>query len=362
MEDNLLKLDELGHDDPTMLKMLEDMTHVRAADIRLDDRETMAIFTSPEPLGLPGGDDILGDTGSVGIPEFGTNFTRQMLCETRPDKFDTLVRLSGYSHGTDVWTNNARDIIINGVADISQTIGCRDDITLYLIAKGMDDRQAFKISESVRRGRGLPGKSGDEMRRLGVPEWYIDSCEKIKYLFPKAHAVAYVMMAFRIAWFKVHRPLEFYSAYFYRRSRKDAFDAEHMTRGIDRVKARVRLIRELKGTKKATAKDDDLLTTLEVCYEFYMRGFSFAGIDLYDSDAALFKITGDGRLRPPFVSISGLGEIAAKEIVDKRRSLRFVSVEDIAAYCSKVSGTHIAQLRGLGAFGDMPESSQMSMF
>jgi DNA polymerase-3 subunit alpha (Gram-positive type) len=362
MEDNLLKLDELGHDDPTMLKMLEDMTGIKALDVRLDDPETMAIFTSPEPLGLPLGDDIIGGTGSIGIPEFGTDFTRQMLVDTAPDKFDTLVRLSGFSHGTDVWTNNARDIIINGVADIRETIGCRDDITLYLISKGMDDRQAFKISESVRKGKGLPGKSGDDMRRLGVPAWYIESCEKIKYLFPKAHAVAYVMMAFRIAWFKVHRPLEFYSAYFYRRSQKDAFDAEQMTRGIDRVRAKIRSIREQKSVKKATAKDEDLLTTLEVCYEFYLRGFSFAGLDLYDSDAALFKITPDGRLRPPFVSISGLGEIAAKEIVDKRKSLQFVSVEDIAAYCSKVSGTHIAQLRDLGAFGDMPESSQMSLF
>jgi DNA polymerase-3 subunit alpha (Gram-positive type) len=362
MEDNLLKLDELGHDDPTMLKMLEDMTRIDARELRLDDPETMAIFTSPSPLGLPAGDPVIGDTGSLGIPEFGTGFTRQMLSETRPDKFDTLVRLSGFSHGTNVWTNNARDIIMSGAASIGETIGCRDDIMLYLISKGMDEKPAFQIMESVRKGRGLPGGTGDDMRRLGVPEWYIESCGKIEYLFPKAHAVAYVMMAFRIAWFKVHRPLEFYGAYFYRRSQKDAFDVAYMARGTDLVLAKIRAIREAISGRKATSRDEDLLTTLEVCYEFYMRGFEFAGIDLYKSDAVKFTVTGDGRLRPPFVSISGLGEIAAREIADKRRALQFISVEDLAAYCSKVSAANIEQLRELGAFGDMPESSQMSLF
>ncbi|MDR1589794.1 MAG: PolC-type DNA polymerase III [Oscillospiraceae bacterium] len=362
MEENLLKLDELGHDDPTMLKILEDMTRIDAREIRLDDPETMAIFTSPGPLGLPLDDAVIGDTGSLGIPEFGTGFTRQMLSETKPDKFDTLVRLSGFSHGTNVWTNNARDIIRNGTAGIGETIGCRDDIMLYLISKGMDEKAAFQIMESVRKGKGLPGGTGDDMRRLGVPEWYIESCGKIEYLFPKAHAVAYVMMAFRIAWFKVHKPLEFYGAYFYRRSQKDAFDAAYMARGLDPVRSKIRAIRDMMGVKKATAKDEDMLTTLEVCYEFYMRGFEFADIDLYKSDAVKFKVTDDGRLRPPFVSISGLGEIAAREIADKRQALQFISVEDLAAYCSKVSAVNVEQLRELGAFADMPESSQMSLF
>jgi len=359
MEDNLLKLDELGHDDPTMIKMLEDMTGVSAREIPLDDPDTMAIFKSPEPLGLARGDEIIGETGSIGIPEFGTGFTRQMLCDTQPDKFDTLVRLSGFSHGTDVWLGNAKDIILSGTATISETIGCRDDIMLYLISKGMDERMAFKIMENVRKGRGLPEGAEEEMAGIGVPDWYISSCKKIKYLFPKAHAVAYVMMAFRIAWFKVHRPLAFYSAYFYRRSQKDSFDAELMTRGIDVVAAK---IREIKNNPSATAKEEDLLTTLEACYEFYKRGFSFAEIDLYESDAVKFKITPDGRLRPPFVAISGLGETAAYDIVNNRAGRQFISVEEFAMSCPKVSKTHIEQMKNLGAFGALPETSQLTLF
>ena len=359
MEDNLLKLDELGHDDPTMIKMLEDMTGVDARGIRLDDPETMAIFKSPEPLALARGDAIIGETGSIGIPEFGTGFTRQMLCDTQPENFDTLVRLSGFSHGTDVWLGNAKDIILSGTATIGQTIGCRDDIMLYLISKGIDERFAFKIMEAVRKGRGLPEGAEDKMLDVGVPEWYITSCKKIKYLFPKAHAVAYVMMAFRIAWFKVHEPLAFYSAYFYRRSQKDSFDAQFMTRGLDVVTAK---IREIKNQQETKAKEEDLLTTLEACYEFYMRGFDFAPLDLYASDAVKFVITDDRRLRPPFVAVSGLGETAARDIVANRVGQVFVSVEEVSRSCPKVSKTHIEQMRRLGALGDLPETSQMTLF
>jgi DNA polymerase-3 subunit alpha (Gram-positive type) len=359
MEDNLLKLDELGHDDPTMIKMLEDLTGVNAQKIPLDDPETMAIFKSPEPLGLSRGDDIIGETGSIGIPEFGTGFTRQMLCDTQPDKFDTLVRLSGFSHGTDVWLGNAKDIILGGIATIGDTIGCRDDIMLYLISKGMDEKTAFKIMEAVRKGKGLPEGAEDKMKKLGVPEWYITSCKKIKYLFPKAHAVAYVMMAFRIAWFKVHKPLAFYSAYFYRRSQKDSFDAEFMTRGITVVAAK---IREIKNAAQTTAKEEDLLTTLEACYEFYKRGFEFAEIDLYQSDAVKFNITEDNRLRPPFVAISGLGETAARDIVKSREGRTFISIEEFSVSCPKVSKTHIEQLKILGALAILPETSQLTLF
>ncbi len=359
MEDNLLKLDELGHDDPTMIKMLEDLTGLNAREISLDDPETMAIFKSPEPLGLERGDAIIGETGSIGIPEFGTGFTRQMLVDTQPDKFDTLVRLSGFSHGTDVWLGNAKDIIMNGIATIGETIGCRDDIMLYLISKGMDEKLAFKIMESVRKGRGLPEGSEEKMIAAGVPEWYITSCKKIKYLFPKAHAVAYVMMAFRIAWFKVHAPLAFYSAYFYRRSQKDSFDAEFMIRGIDVVASK---IREIKSNQNATAKEEDLLTTLEACYEFYKRGFEFAEIDLYKSDAVKFVITEQGRLRPPFVAISGLGATAAFDLVEKRVGRHYVSIEELSMSCPKVSKTHIGQMKILGALGALPETSQMTLF
>lgn len=358
MEDNLLKLDELGHDDPTMLKMLEDLTGVDVTKIRLDDEETMDIFSSPAPLGLPEDDEIIGGTGTIGIPEFGTGFTRQMLCDTRPDKYDTLVRLSGFSHGTDVWLGNAKDIILNGIGTIDETIGCRDDIMLFLISKGMDEKFAFKIMESVRKGRGLPDGAEAQMKELGVPEWYIESCKKIKYLFPKAHAVAYVMMAFRIAWFKVHEPLAFYSAYFYRRSQKDAFDAAIMTRGIELVKSK---IREITGTEKPTAKEQDLLTTLEACYEFYLRGFTFQSIDLYKSDPVKFNVEGNGLL-PPFVAVSGLGEVAAYDLAEHRSDREYVSIEDLASVCTKLSKAHIEQLQNLGALGALPETSQLSLF
>ncbi len=359
MEDNLLKLDELGHDDPTMIKMLEDLTGINAREITFDDPETMAIFKSPEPLSLERGDAIIGETGSIGIPEFGTGFTRQMLCDTQPEKFDILVRLSGFSHGTDVWLGNAKDIILGGVATIGETIGCRDDIMLYLISKKMDEKFAFKIMEAVRKGKGLPEGAEDKMKALGVPSWYIDSCKKIKYLFPKAHAVAYVMMAFRIAWFKVHKPLAFYSAYFYRRSQKDSFDAEYMTRGIDAVASK---IREIKSLPEAKAKEEDLLTTLEACYEFYKRGFEFAAIDLYESDAAKFVMTDGNKLRPPFVAISGLGETAAYDIIAKRAGRQYVSIEELSMSCPKLSKTHIEQLKILGALGSLPDTSQLTLF
>ena len=359
MEDNLLKLDELGHDDPTMIKMLEDMTGVNARQIKLDDSDTMSIFTSPARLGLPEDDNIIGQTGSIGIPEFGTGFTRQMLCDTKPKNFDTLVRLSGFSHGTDVWLNNAKDLIVGGTATVDQTISCRDDIMLYLISTGMDDRYAFKISENVRKGKGLPGGAEEKMIQHNIPAWYIESCKKIKYLFPKAHAVAYVIMAFRIAWFKVHKPLAFYGAYFYRRSQKDSFDAESMTRGIDVVRAK---IKEINGNPEAKAKELDLLTTLEACYEFYMRGFDFAPLDLFDSDPVKFLIAGENKLRPPFVAVSGLGETAAYDIADNRTGREFVSIEDVFAACQKVSKTHIEQLKNLGALRNLPETSQLSLF
>ena len=359
MEANLLKLDELGHDDPTMIRMLEDMTGLDAKKIPLDDPETMGIFQSPTYIGIEPGDPIIGNTGTIGIPEFGTGFTRQMLCDTKPDRFDTLVRLSGFSHGTDVWLGNAKDLIQSGTATVNETIGCRDDIMLYLISMGMPEKRSFKIMEAVRKGRGLPDGAEDEMRQAGVPDWYIDSCKKIKYLFPKAHAVAYVMMAFRIAWFKVHEPLAFYSAYFYRRSQKGGFDAAKMAQGIEVVQDNIRQIR---NNPNPTAKDDDLLTTLEACYEFYKRGFSFAPIDIYESDAIKFLITEDGRLRPPFVAVSGLGETAARDIVEHRGDCDFVSLEEFAATCSKVSDTHIEMLRALGAIRGLPETSQMSLF
>ena len=357
MEENLLKLDMLGHDDPTMIRMMEDLTGVDAKTIPLDDKKTMSIFTSSEVLGYVD-DPILGPTGAVAIPEFNTRFTRGMLMDTMPTRFDTLVRLSGFSHGTDVWLGNAKDLILSGTATVDGTIGCRDDIMVYLISCGMPEKRAFKIMEMVRKGRGLPEGAEEEMRAAGVPDWYIGSCKKIQYLFPKAHAVAYVMMAFRIAWFKVYHPLAFYSAYFYRRSQKGGFDAVRMTCGKDCVIANIKAI---ENDEEATSKDEDLLTTLEVVYEFYLRGFDFLPIDIYKSSATKFTVE-DGKIRPPFVAISGLGESAAFDIEEGRKGKEFLSIEEFSIACPKVSKTHIQMLKDAGAFGDLPDTSQVSLF
>ncbi|GHU80229.1 hypothetical protein FACS1894191_5000 [Clostridia bacterium] len=294
MASNLIKLNELGHDNPTMIKMMEALTGVNARDIPLDDPETLAIFSSPEPLGLTRGDEIIGETGAIGIPEFGTTFVRQMLYDTRPDSFEALVRLCGFSHGTDVWTGNARGLIFSGTASIYETISCRDDIILDLVSKGIDREFVFKIMESVRKGLGLPLGAREVMAASRVPDWYIESCEKIKYLIPRAHVASYVTTAFRIAWFKVHRPLAFYSAYFFRR--RHSFDAKSMTSGIEIVRAGMG---ELKCLTKRSILDEDILTTLEACYEFYLRGFSFANVGPNGSDEAVFAIAGERELHPP---------------------------------------------------------------
>ncbi len=360
MEDYLLKLDELGHDNPTMINMLERLTGTDAKTIRLDDPQTMSLFSSPKALGLPEDDPIIGQTGSIGIPEFGTGFTRQMLVDTKPDKFDMLVRLSGYSHGTGVWLGNAQDLIHEG-KKVSETIGCRDDIMIYLMHQGIDAGTAFKAMENVRKkNKDLTDEQAAIMKEHGVPQWYIDSCHKIEYLFPKAHAVAYVLMAFRIAWYKVHEPLAFYSALFYRRSQKNSFDVEIMTGGVNQVRAK---LKEIRSNPNATANEESLATTLEMVYEFYMRGFDFAPIDLYQSDAFRFDPVDEKRLRVPFVAISGLGEAAALDLANARKGERaFVSVEELAAACPKVSAAHIEVLRKLGALGDLPETSQMTLF
>ena len=359
MEDNLLKLDMLGHDDPSMIRMMEDLTGINARAIPLDDPDTMSIFTKSAVLGYED-DEILGPTGAVAIPEFNTRFTRQMLVDTQPKDFNTLLRLSGFSHGTDVWLGNAKDLILSGTASVTETVGCRDDIMIYLISMGLEPKMSFKIMEAVRKGKVKKGgfQEGwrEAMEEHEVPQWYIESLAKIGYLFPKAHAVAYVMMAFRIAWFKVHQPLAFYATYFSIRAK--AFDAEVCTAGIDEVK---RKIREIENNKDATAVEQDLLVTLEVCYEFYLRGFHFLPLNLYASDAVNFTVEGNG-LRPPFTAVRGLGESAAQEIVERRAGREYVSVEEFALSCNKVSKTHIEQLKALGAFAGLADTSQISLF
>lgn len=358
MEANLLKLDILGHDDPSMIRMLEDLTGVDAKGILLDDSDTMSLFTTSEKLGFTE-DKILGPTGAVGIPEFGTTFVRGMLEDTKPEQFDTLVRLSGFSHGTDVWLGNARELIRSGTATVHEAISCRDDIMIYLIQKGMEEKQAFKIMESVRKGRGLPNGAEEEMKGLSVPGWYIDSCKKIAYLFPKAHAVAYVMMAFRIAWFKVHRPLAFYAAYFSIRAK--AFDAVVMCQGKEVLLQKRDEI--LAKEKDVSSVEEDMLVTMEVCYEFYLRGFTFETIDLYQSAATMFHPNEEkGTLLPPFVSVPGLGETAARSIVENRTEKEFISVEELISVCPKVTKNHIEQLRLCGALSQLAETSQISLF
>ena len=364
MESNLLKLDMLGHDDPSMIRMLQDLTGVDPQKIPLDDPDTMSLFTSSEVLGFTD-DPILGPTGAVAIPEFNTRFTRGVLLETHPTEVDTLLRISGFTHGTDVWLGNARDLILSETAKVSEVVGCRDDIMIFLISKGFKDTRAFKIMEAVRKGKGLPDGAEDEMRDLGVPEWYIESCKKIKYLFPKAHAVAYVMMALRIAWFKAHRPLAFYATYFSIRAK--AFDERYMCRGIEVVKQKMKEIEDKKNAKdkadRPSAVEEDMLVTLEVCYEFYLRGFTFTRMDVFKSHAINFLPDNEqNALIPPFTSIAGLGETVGWDIMEKREGKSFLSIEEFSQACTKVSGTHLTQMKEAGAFGDLPDSSQYSLF
>ena len=356
LEDTLLKLDLLGHDDPSMLRLLQDLTGVDPRTIPLDDPDTMSLFRSPKALGLPDNDPIIGKIGSIAVPEFGTPFVREMLADTRPDSFDTLIRISGFSHGTDVWLGNAKDLILGGTASIDQVIGCRDDIMLFLIEQGVEAGMAFDIMESVRKGKGLKPQWQAAMEASQVPRWYIESCRKIKYLFPKAHAVAYVMMAFRIAWFKVHHPLAFYSAYFTVRAK--AFDAAYMCRGLDAIRAKINAITQ---NPDPPAVEEAMLVTLEVCYEMHLRGFTFAPLDLYRSDALKFQIEGNA-LIPPLTAVSGLGEAAAENIVAHRDAGPFLSIEDLQTRCPKVSIAHVEGLKQLGTLDGLPDTSQVSLF
>jgi len=351
----LLKLDILGHDDPTVIRMLEDLTGVNAREIPLDDKKTMSLFTSVEALGIDP-EELNTPVGTLGLPEFGTKFVRQMLIETRPTTFAELVRISGLSHGTDVWLNNAQDIIREGIATLKEVISTRDDIMLYLISKGMDKKLSFKIMENVRKGKGVTPEEIEEMKKHGVPNWFIESCQKIKYMFPKAHAVAYVIMAFRIAYFKVHYPEAFYATYF--TVRADDFNLDIVLKGRDSIKNAIKEI-EAKGNN-ASPKEKSLLTVLEVALEMYLRGFKFINVDLYKSDAVKFLITNEGIL-PPLNSLEGVGIQAAKTIAQERENGKFLSVEDFRNR-TKVSKTVIEILRKYGCLNDLPESNQLSLF
>lgn len=357
---NLLKLDELGHDDPTIIKHLEDLTGVNAQEIPLDDPDVMSLFTSNKALHYvdDAPDPILGDLGCLAVPEFGTKFVRGMVKDTKPTTFDDLLCISGLSHGTDVWLGNAADLVASGIP-LNECICCRDDIMNYLIGKGVEPKLAFQTMESVRKGKGLKPEMEEAMKANNVPDWYIDSCKKIKYMFPKAHAVAYVMMAFRIAWFKVHKPLAFYSAYFSVRAK--GFDASCMIKGDAVCLDKIRELHRKDVDKTISAAEKDTQTTLEVCHEFYKRGFVFEPMDVYKSDATKFIVTEKG-LIPPFTSMPGIGEQAALNIVEERKKGRFLSAEELSVRCPKVSKSVIELLGEIGALGSMPRSTQISLF
>ena len=351
----LLKLDILGHDDPTVIRMLEDLTKTNAREIPFADPETMSLFHTTEALGVTS-EQINSTVGTFAVPEFGTKFVRQMLVDTNPTTFAELVRISGLSHGTDVWLNNAQDLIVNGIAALNETICTRDDIMLGLIDFGVEPSLSFRIMESVRKGKGITDEWEAEMRKNNVPDWYIDSCKKIKYMFPKAHAVAYVTMAYRIAWYKVHYPKEFYCTYF--TVRADDFDAAMMAQGRETVLENMKIIAD-KGNE-ATAKEKGVLTILEVCNEMYCRGLKFLPIHISTSEAFKFIPKEDG-IVPPLNAISGLGTNAALSIVEERKKEPFSCVDDLIER-AKVNKTVVETMKKHGCLSGMRQSSQLSFF
>lgn len=355
IHDNLVKLDILGHDDPTIIRMLEDITGEDARSIPLDDERTMAIFSGTESLGIKP-EDIDSQVGTFGIPEFGTKFVRQMLIDTKPTTFGELIRISGLSHGTDVWLNNAQDLIRDGVAQLSEVISTRDDIMIYLIYKGLEPTTAFQIMESVRRGRGLTPEFEEAMISKDVPEWFISSCKKIKYMFPKAHASAYVIMAFRIAFFKVYYPHAFYAAYF--TIKADDFDADFALEGKSKIMDSIREL-EAKGNRMSL-KEKNLLTILEVVLEMYCRDIFFLPVDLYLSHPTKFLIS-DNAIRPPLNTLQGVGANAALSISRAREQGEFISIEDLRER-TKITKTAVEVLRKHGALKGIPETSQLSLF
>ena len=360
IDQNLLKLDILGHDDPTVIRMLYDLTGFDPTKVPLDDKYTMSIYSSTDSLGVTP-EQIHSEVGTYGIPESGTKFVRGMLKDTKPKTFEELLRISGLSHGTDVWLGNAQDLINNGTATLSEVICTRDDIMLYLIKQGLEPNTSFKIMELVRKGKVAKepekwAKFKAIMEENNIPKWYIDSCNKIKYLFPKAHAAAYVTNAFRIAWFKVHIPKAYYCAYF--SIRADAFDSDIMCHGKEKVKNEMKRI-ELLG-QNATQKEGAMYETLEIVNEMYERGITFLPIDLYKSGATRFKMEDEG-IRPPLNSIPGFGTVAAQGIEEARKDGEFMSISDLKLR-AKIGKSAIELLQKAGCLEGMSESNQMSLF
>ena len=358
IHDNLLKLDILGHDDPSTIRMLEDLTGIDAKEIPLDDPKTMSIFSGTDALGITP-EQINSKVGTFGVPEFGTSFTRQMLLDTLPTTFYELVLIAGLSHGTDVWLGNAQELIKAGTATLSEVVAVRDDIMTYLILKGLEPGMAFKIMEFVRKGRaakeGMPPDFEQAMVENNVPAWYIDSCKKIKYMFPKAHAAAYVMMGFRVAYFKVHYPIEFYIAYY--TVRADLFDAI-MAKGDEKLKEEMFKLEQRSNDWSATEKS--VYTICEIVHEMYQRGIEFLPVDLYKSHAFKFQKV-DNKILLPINAFQGIGDAAAQNIMDAREDGEFKSIEDLKSR-AKLTKTVIETLKENGCLDGMSETSQITFF
>ena len=361
IEEDLLKLDILGHSDPTQLRMIQDLTKTDILKVPMDDKDTMSIFTSTKALGVTN-EQIMCPTGTLGIPEFGTPFTISMVSETKPTTFAELIKISGLSHGTDVWLGNAQELIKNNIVPFKEVIGCRDDIMVYLMYHGVAPIKAFKIMEFVRKGRASKDPETWQthrktMEEAGIESWFIDSCQKIKYMFPKAHAAAYVISAFRIAWYKVHMPVYFYASWL--TSKATDVDVETMIKGYDAIKSKIEDI-QLKGYE-ATNKEQGILESLKVCLEATARGIKFVPIELDKSNATVWNVKDETSIYPPFASIDGLGDTVANNIVKERKKQNFLSIEDLQNRC-KISATLIDKMKSMKILDGMDESSQLSLF
>ena len=357
----LLKLDILGHSDPTQLRLIQNQSGTDVLKVPLDDKETMSIFTSTKALGVTT-EEIMCNTGTLGIPEFGTAFTIKLVEDTKPTTFGELIKISGLSHGTDVWLGNAQELIANNIVPFKDTIGCRDDIMVYLMYHGVKPIKAFKIMEFVRKGKASKDldtwkEHVKTMEDAEIPDWFIGSCAKIKYMFPKAHAAAYVISAFRIAWYKVHMPVYFYSSWY--SSKATDVDVENMIKGYKYIKARIQDIQE-KGYE-ATNKENGQSESLKVALEATARGIKFLPVDLYESDSTVWIAKNDNEIYPPFNAIDGLGDTVAKNIVEERKKGKFLSIEDIQKR-AKISATLIEKMKSMGILDGLPESNQLSLF